>query len=101
MSVRKEISRIKVLLEDDGSKKPSEESYLMALKDIRTLIPELSHKIIHKNGLDHDDETMIKLNKSLLEKVKSGDDDVLDSLWDIAGNMILRNAINIITYYHK
>lgn len=101
MSIRKEISRIKLLFENDGSKKPSEESYLMALKDIRNLIPELSHKIIHKNGLNYDDETMIELNKSIFEKVKSGDDDVLDSLWDISGSMILRNAINIITVYTR
>jgi len=101
MSIRKEISRIKILLEDDGGKKPSEKSYLMALKDIRPLIPSLSHKIIHRNNLEHDDETLIRLNKEILDKVKSGDDDVLDSLWDMAGNLILRNAINIITYYHK
>jgi hypothetical protein len=100
MSVRKEISRIKILLENSDSK-PSEESYLMALKDIKSLIPELSHKIIHKNKLNHDDETMVRFNKEIFEKVKSGDDDVLDSLWNLAGNMILRNAINIITFYHK
>ena len=99
MSIRKEISRIKVLLE--GDKKPSEESYLMALKDIRPLIPNLSHKIIHKNNLEHDSETIIKLNKEIFEKVKMGDDEVLDSLWDIAGNHLLRNSINIITFYHK
>ena len=100
MSVRKEISRIKILLENVQGK-PSEESYLMALKDIKSLIPELSHKIIHKNKLTHDDETMIRFNKEIFEKVKSGDDDVLDTLWDIAGSSILRNAINIITFYHK
>ena len=99
MSIRKEISRIKILLE--GSNKPSEESYLMALKDVRVLIPVLSHKIIHKNKLNHDDETMIKLNKELFEKVKYGDDEVLDELWEIAGTLVLRNAINIITHYHK
>ena len=101
MSVRKEISRIKVLLEDEGSKKPSEKSYLMALKDIRPLIPSLSHKIIHRDNLEHDSETIIKLNKEIFEKVKMGDDEVLDSLWDIAGNHLLRNSINIITFYHK
>mgnify|MGYP006982811995 FL=1 len=47
MSIRKEVSRIKILLE--GINKPSEESYLMSLKDVRVLIPVLSHKIIHKN----------------------------------------------------
>ncbi len=76
MSIRKEISRIKILLE--GSGKPSEESYLMALKDVRVLIPVLSHKIIHKNKLNHDDETMIRFNKELFEKVKYGDDEVLN-----------------------
>ena len=99
MSIRKEISRIKILLED--SNKPSEESYLMALKDVRVLIPVLSHKIIHKNKLNHDDETMIRLNKELFEKVKYGDDEVLDELWEIAGTLVLRNAINVITYYNK
>ena len=44
---------------------------------------------------------MVRFNKEIFEKVKSGDDDVLDSLWNLAGNMILRNAINIITFYHK
>lgn len=99
MSIRKEISRIKILLEGDN--RPSEESYLAALKDVKSLIPELSHKIIHKNKLNHDDETMIRINKKLFDKVKSGDDEVLDELWEIAGNMILRNAINIITHYNK
>ena len=100
MSVRKEISRIKMLLEN-GQGKPSEKSYLMALKDIMPIIPHLSHKIIHKNNLKHDSETIIKLNDEIFEKVKLGDDDVLDSLWDMAGNLILKNAINIISFYHK
>lgn len=99
MSVRKEISRIKVLLE--GNNKPSEKSYLMALKDIRPLIPSLSHKIIHKNNLEHNSETIIKLNDEIFEKVKMGDDEVLDSLWDMAGTLLLRNSINIISFYHK
>ena len=99
MSIRKEVSRIKILLENGN--KPSEESYLTALKDVKSLIPELSHKIIHKNKLNHDDETMITLNKELFEKVKSGDDEVLDELWEMAGSYVLRNAINIITYYNK
>ena len=99
MSIRKEVSRIKILLENGN--KPSEESYLTALKDVKSLIPELSHKIIHKNKLNHDDETMIRLNKELFEKVKSGDDEVLDELWEMAGSYVLRNAINIITYYNK
>jgi len=99
MSIRKEVSRIKILLE--GINKPSEESYLMSLKDVRVLIPVLSHKIIHKNKLNHDDETMIKFNKELFEKVKTGDDEVLDELWEIAGTLVLRNAINVITHYHK
>ena len=67
MSIRKEVSRIKILLENGN--KPSEESYLTALKDVKSLIPELSHKIIHKNKLNHDDETMIRLNKELLKKL--------------------------------
>jgi hypothetical protein len=99
MSVRKEISKIKILLEGDN--RPSDESYLRALKDVKVLIPVLSHKIIHKNKLKHDDETMIRFNKEIFEKVKSGDDDILDTLWDIAGSSVLRNAINIITFYHK
>lgn len=49
----------------------------------------------------HNSETMIRLNKEVLEKVKEGDDEVLDKLWEIAGTLIMKNAINTITFYTK
>jgi len=82
-------------------KRPSEKEFKQALKDILTLIPSLSHQRIHDEGLEHDSETMIRLNKEILEKVKEGDDEVLDELWEISGTLIMKNAINIITFYTK
>ncbi len=82
-------------------KRPSEKEFKQALKDILTLIPSLSHQRIHDEGLEHDSETMIRLNKEILEKVKEGDDEVLDELWEIAGTLVMKNAINKITFYTK
>ncbi len=82
-------------------KRPSEKEFKQALKDILTLIPSLSHQRIHDEGLGHDSETMIRLNKEILEKVKEGDDEVLDELWEIAGTLVMKNAINKITFYTK
>ena len=79
--------------------KPSEELFSQAIQDIKTIIPQLSHDIIHRNNLDHNEENMVKVNKELLKKVYAGDDDILDKLWDLAGNSLLRNAVNIITAY--
>jgi hypothetical protein len=36
-----------------------------------------------------------------VEKVKKGDDKILDEMWELAGSLILKNAINIITFYTK
>ena len=80
---------------------PSEESYQQALKDIKPIIPVLSHNLIHQQGLEHNEENMVKLNQKIFDLVKNGDDNTLDQLWDLAGNSLLRNAINIITFYHK
>lgn len=79
--------------------KPSEELFSQAIQDIKTIIPQLSHDIIHRNNLGHNEENMVKVNKELLRKVYAGDDDILDKLWDLAGNSLLRNAVNIITAY--
>ena len=82
-------------------RKPSEKEFKQALKDIHGLIPSLSHQKIHDEGLEHNSETMIRLNKEILEKVKEGDDEVLDELWEIAGTLVMKNAINKITFYTK
>ena len=83
------------------NKKVSDDDFNRALKDISPLIPQLSHKIIHINGLAHNEENMVKLNKELKEKVKIGDDEILDELWELAWSGIMKNAINIITTYTK
>jgi len=80
---------------------PSEKEYIQSLKDIRSLIPVIAHNIIHNKGLEHNSETIISLNKHLFQKVKEGDDTILDELWEIAGTMVMKNAINIITLYPK
>ena len=81
--------------------RPSEKEFNDAIKDIMELIPIISHNIIHKNNLSHDDETVIRLNKEILEKVKEGDDIILDQMWKHSWSLILKNAINTITYYTK
>ena len=75
--------------------------YNRALKEVSPLIPQISHKIIHENNLPHNEETIIKLNKEIIEKVKRGDDKILDLMWDIAWSLSLKHSINVITYYHK
>ena len=79
--------------------KPSEELFNQAIQDIKPIIPQISHDIIHRKNLEHNEENMVKINKELLKKVYAGDDDILDRLWDLAGNSLLRNAVNIITAY--
>ena len=79
--------------------KPSEESFNQAIQDIKPIIPQISHDIIHREKLEHTKENIAKINKELLKKVYAGDDDILDKLWDLAGNSLLRNAVNIITAY--
>jgi hypothetical protein len=66
---------------------PSEGSYQQALKDIKPLIPNLSDNLARQ--------------QEIFSLVKKGDDKILDQLWDLAGNSLLKNAINIITFYHK
>jgi hypothetical protein len=80
---------------------PSEGSYQQALKDIKPIIPVLSHNLIHQQSLEHNEENMVKLNQKIFDLVKKGDGTILDRLWDLAGNSLLKNAINIITFYHK
>jgi len=81
--------------------KPSEELFNQAIQDIKPIIPQISHDIIHRKNLEHNEENMVKINQGLLKKVYAGDDDILDKLWDLAGNSLLRNAVNIITAYTK
>jgi hypothetical protein len=88
----------KILKEDN---QPSEGSYQQALKDIKPIIPVLSHNLIHQQSLEHNEENMVKLNQKIFDLVKKGDGTILDRLWDLAGNSLLKNAINIITFYHK
>lgn len=88
----------KKLKEDN---QPSEGSYQQALKDIKPIIPVLSHNLIHQQSLEHNEENMVKLNQKIFDLVKKGDGTILDRLWDLAGNSLLKNAINIITFYHK
>jgi len=85
---------------DEGGKVDLYE-YNRALKEVSSLIPQISHKIIHENNLPHNEETIIKLNKEIIEKVKRGDDKTLDLMWDIAWSLSLKHSINVITYYHK
>lgn len=79
--------------------KPSEELFNQAIQDIKPIIPQISHDIIHRKNLEHNEENMVKINNELLEKVYAGDDYILDRLWDLAGNSLLKNAVNIITAY--
>jgi hypothetical protein len=81
--------------------RPSEEDFKQALKDVKTLVPIITHRIINDEGLEHNTETVIRLNQEILQKVKEGDDEILDEMWELAGNLILKNAINIITFYTK
>ena len=81
--------------------KPSESEFNQALKDVMTLIPQISHKILHDENMEHNRENIINLNKEILEKVKMGDDQILDQMWELAGSAVIKNAINIITFYTK
>ena len=81
--------------------KPSENEYNQALKDVMTLIPIISHRILHDENMEHNGENIINLNKEILKKVKMGDDEILDQMWELAGSAVIKNAINIITFYTK
>ena len=102
MNLQENISRIKKVMGlISETTRPTEEEFKQALADIKPLIPELTHRIIHKGNLDHNTETIVRINRELFTRVKSGDDKILDDLWEIAGTLILKNAINIITFYTK
>lgn len=84
---------------DEGQSKPSEQTFKQAINDIKPLIPEISHDILHRKNMQYSEENMVKINKELLDKVYSGDEEILDKLWDLSGSSILKNAVNIITAY--
>ena len=97
MNLQESIRRI--LREDTN--KPSENEFKQALKDVMTLIPQISHRILHDENMEDNEENMVKLNKIILQKVKEGNDEILDEMWELAGSKIMKNAINIITFYTK
>ena len=99
MNLQEQISRIQEMMGIE--KKPSEKEFLQAIKDVMPIIPLISHKIIHEKDLEHNEENMVKLNKMILQKVKEGNDGILDEMWELAGSAIMKNAINIITFYTK
>ena len=81
--------------------KPSESEFKQAIRDVKSVIPIISHRIIEEEGLEHNEENMVRLNKIILQKVIEGDDEILDEMWDLAGSRVIKHAINIITYYTK
>jgi len=81
--------------------KPSESEFIQAIKDVKSVIPIISHRIIEEEGLEHNEENMVRLNKIILQKVIEGDDEILDEMWNLAGSRVIKHAINIITYYTK
>jgi len=97
MNIQESIRRI--LREETN--KPSENEFKQALKDVMPLIPLISHRILHDENTEHNKENMAKLNKIILQKVKEGNDEILDEMWELAGSKIMKNAINIITFYTK
>ena len=97
MNLQENIRRI--LREETN--KPSENEFKQALKDVMPLIPLISHRILHDKKMGHNKENMAKLNKIILQKVKEGNDEILDEMWELAGSRIIKNAINIITFYTK
>ena len=97
MNLQENIRRI--LREETN--KPSENEFKQALKDVRPLIPQISHRILHNENMEHNEENMTKLNKIILQKVKEGNDEILDEMWELAVSRVIKNAINIITFYTK
>ena len=100
MNLQEQISRIQSMMGviNEEQRKPSEEEFNQAMEDVKTIIPLISHRIIDEEELEHNEETMVKLNKMIRQKVKEGNDEVLDEMWELAGSRIIKNAINIITY---
>jgi uncharacterized membrane protein (DUF106 family) len=103
MNLQENIQRIREMMGviNEEQRKPSEEEFNQAMEDVKTIIPLISHRIIDEEELEHNEETMVKLNKMIRQKVKEGNDEVLDEMWELAGSRIIKNAINIITYYTK
>jgi len=103
MNLQENIQRIREMMGviNEEQRKPSEEEFNQAMEDVKTIIPLISHRIIDEEELEHNEETMVKLNKMIRQKVKEGNDEVLDEMWELAGSRIMKNAINIITYYTK
>ena len=97
MNLQESIRRI--LREETN--KPSENEFKQALKDVMTLIPQISHRILNDENMEHNEENMVKLNKIILQKVKEGNDEILDEMWKLAVSRVIKNAINIITFYTK
>ena len=97
MNLQESIRRI--LMEELN--KPSENEFKQAIKDVKPLIPLISHRILRDENMEHNKENIIKLNKIILQKVKEGDGEILDEMWELAGSMVIKNAINIITFYTK
>ena len=104
MNLQEQISRMKSMMgiiNENNQNKPSEEEFIQAIKDVKTIVPLISHRIIHKEDLEDNEENIARLNKMILKKVKEGDDEILDEMWELAGSMVMKNAINIITFYTK
>ena len=57
--------------------KPSESEFKQALKDVMSLIPLISHRILHDENMEHNEEIIVKLNKEILQKVIMGDDEII------------------------
>lgn len=81
--------------------KPSESEFKQALKDVMSLIPLISHRILYDGNMEHNEENIVKLNKKIFQKVIKGDDEILDEMWNLASSMVVKHAINVITYYTK
>ena len=97
MNLRESIRRI---LKEETNK-PSEREFEQAINDVEVIIPLISHRILHDKNIEHNEENIVKLNKIILQKVREGNDEILDEMWELAGSAIMKNAINIITFYTK
>lgn len=97
MNLRESIRRI---LKEETNK-PSEREFEQAINDVEVIIPLISHRILHDKNMEHNEENIVKLNKIILQKVREGNDEILDEMWELAGSAIIKNAINIITFYTK
>ena len=97
MNLRESIRRI---LKEETNK-PSEREFEQAINDVEVIIPIISHRILHDKNMEHNEENIVKLNKIILQKVREGNDEILDEMWELAGSAIMKNAINIITFYTK